>query len=336
MQILVLGGTRFLGRHFVDQALAAGHRLTLLHRGRSGAGLFPEAEHLIADRDGDLSALDGRQWDVALDTSAYLPRQVRAVAARLAGHVGVYQLVSTISVYPDFERPGIDEDTPRATLPDPEVQVVDGSTYGGLKALCEDAALAAFGERCLIARPGLLVGPHDPTERFTWWVRRVAAGGEVLAPGDPAAPVQLIDARDAAGWLLQSAEAGRCGVFNLTGPVRPPGQPLTMGEFLATAVGVLNPAVQLQWVGEGFLLEQGVVPWSELPVWVPADSAGVHQVDIRRAAAAGLMCRPLAETLADTATWAAGVAPKDGTGLAADREAALLGAWRAGAVDRAG
>jgi 2'-hydroxyisoflavone reductase len=329
MQILVLGGTRFLGRHFVEQALDSGHRLTLLHRGRSGAGLFPQAEHLVADRDGDLSVLEGRLWDMALDTSAYLPRQVRAAAAKLAGRVGVYQLVSTISVYRDFDRPGIDEDATRAVLPDPEVQTVDGSTYGGLKALCEDAALAAFGKGCLIARPGLLVGPHDPTERFTWWVRRVAAGGEVLAPGDPAAPVQFIDARDAAGWLLQCAEAGTRGIFNITGPVRPRGAPLTMAEFLMTAVEVLNPAARLAWVGEAFLLEQDVVPWTELPVWVPGDSAGVHQVDIGRAVAAGLSCRPLAQTLADTAAWAAGVEAQAGTGLAADREAALLAAWRA-------
>jgi 2'-hydroxyisoflavone reductase len=328
MRILVLGGTRFLGRHFVEQALDAGHRLTLLHRGRSGAHLFPQAEHLIADRDGDLSVLDGRQWDVALDTSAYLPRQVRAAAAKLAGRVGIYQLVSTISVYPDFATPGIGEDAPRAVLPDPEVQAVDGSTYGGLKALCEDAALAAFGNACLIARPGLLIGPHDPTERFTWWVRRVQAGGDVIAPGDPAAPVQFIDARDAAGWLLQQAEAGGRGICNLTGPVRPPGTPLTMGEFLRTAIEVLNPAAHLQWVEEAFLLDQAVVPWTELPVWVPADSAGVHQVDIGRAVAAGLSCRPLAQTLADTAAWAAGVAAKAGTGLAADREVALLAAWR--------
>jgi 2'-hydroxyisoflavone reductase len=329
MQILVLGGTRFLGRHFVARTLAAGHRLTLLHRGRSGAGLFPQAEHLIADRDGDLSVLDGRQWDTVLDTSAYLPRQVRAVAARLAGNVGRYQLVSTISVYPDFGRPGIDEDAPRAVLPDPEVQTVDGSTYGGLKALCEDAALAAFGARCLIARPGLLVGPHDPTERFTWWVRRVALGGDVIAPGDPAAPVQFIDARDAAGWLLKTAEAGTGGTFNLTGPVRAPAQPLTMGEFLATACEVLAPAARLHWLDEGFLLGQGVVPWTELPVWVPSDSAGIHQVDIRRAVASGLSCRPLAATLVDTAAWAAGVPASGGTGLTAERDAALLAAWRA-------
>ncbi len=329
MHILVLGGTRFLGRHFVAQALAAGHRLTLLHRGRSGAGLFPEAEHLIADRDGDLAALDGRAWDTVLDTSAYLPRQVRAVADKLAGRVGVYQLVSTISVYPDFDRPGLDEDAPRAVLPDPEVQTVDGSTYGGLKALCEDAALAAFGTRCLIARPGLLVGPHDPTERFTWWVRRVATGGDVIAPGDPAAPVQFIDARDAAAWLLRAAEAGTVGSFNLTGPVRAPGRPLTMGEFLATAVERLAPGARLHWLDEAFLLGAGVVPWTELPVWVPSDSAGIHQVDIRRAVASGLSCRPLADTLADTAAWAAEVPAQGSTGLAAEREAALLAAWHA-------
>jgi 2'-hydroxyisoflavone reductase len=329
MKLLVLGGTRFLGRHVVEQALAAGHQLTLLHRGRTGAGLFPQAEHLLADRDGDLSVLDGRTWDAVLDTSAYLPRQVRAVAARLAGRVGGYQLVSTISVYADFSRPGIDEGAPRTVLADPSVQTVDGSTYGGLKALCEDEALAAFGSACLVARPGLLVGPHDPTERFTWWVRRIAAGGDVLAPGDPAAPVQFIDARDAAGWLLGAAESGLAGIFNLTGPAGEGGPALTMGGFLATACEVLAPAARLQWVAEDFLLGHGVAPWTELPVWLPAESIGLHRIDLRRVIGAGLHTRPLSQTLADTAAWAAGVAAAPGTGLAAGREAGLMAAWQA-------
>jgi 2'-hydroxyisoflavone reductase len=336
MKLLILGGTRFLGRHLAEQALQRGHQLTLLHRGRSGPTLFPEATHLLTDRDGDLSALDGGTWDAVIDTSAYVPRQVRAVAARLAGRVGSYQLVSTISVYGDFSAPGLNEDAPLARLTDPDTEVVDGDTYGGLKALCEQAALDACGGRCLIARPGLLVGPHDPTGRFTWWATRLQRGGEVLAPGEPGSPVQFIDARDAAAWLLLQAERQAAGIFNLTGPCPPAEAPLTMGEFLQTARWVLNPAAHLTWADEDFLMQAGVAPWSDLPVWVGRGSAGLHQVDITRAVAAGLRCRPLEQTLADTAAWAAtlaATAATDGparpaTGLVPEREAALLAAWR--------
>ncbi|MBX3637678.1 MAG: hypothetical protein KF683_20090 [Rubrivivax sp.] len=340
MHLLVLGGTRFLGRHLADLALARGHRVTLLHRGRSGAGLFPQAEHLIADRNADLSALDGRRFDAVVDTSAYWPRQVRAVAARLAGRVGHYQMVSTISVYAAPDAGRLTEDAPLATLADPATETVTGETYGGLKVLCEQAAVAGFGSgRCLLPRPGLLVGPHDPTERFTWWVRRLlraAPGGELLAPGDPAAAVQFIDARDAAAWMLAQAEAGRAGAFNLTGPA----SPLTMGAFLETACRVLGPVTEpprLAWVAEDFLLAQGVAPWTELPLWLPRRSDGIHRTDITRALAAGLQCRPLADTLGDTAAWArssplatsAEGPPRPPTGLAPEREAALLQAWRA-------
>ncbi|MDE2081344.1 MAG: NAD-dependent epimerase/dehydratase family protein [Burkholderiales bacterium] len=340
MKLLILGGTRFLGRHLAQQALAAGHALTLLHRGRSGPGLFPEAEHLIADRDADLGCLAGRHWDVAIDTSAYLPRQVRAVAAALSGRVGQYQLVSSISVYASYACPGLAEDAPLQTLADPGTEVVDGATYGGLKALCEQAALAGFGApHCLIARPGLLVGPHDPTGRFTWWVQRIAAaadGGEVLAPGDPAAPVQFIDVRDAAAWLLTQAERGSRGRFNLTGPTTP----TCFGDLLAAACDVLAPAARLTWIDEACLLAQGVAPWTELPLWLPRDSAGLHQVSIARALALGLHCRPMAQTLADTAAWAASAATpvpappcggplRQSVGLAPEREAALLAVWHA-------
>ena len=335
MKLLVLGGTRFLGRHVAEQALARGHRVTLLHRGRSGPALFPQAEHRIADRDGDLSVLSGDEhWDAVIDTSAYMPRQVRAVAERLAGRVGQYQLVSTISVYADPDRAGTDEDAaPMQMLADTATAAVTGETYGGLKALCEAAARQGFAGRCLVSRPGLLVGPHDPTERFTWWLRRLARGGEVLAPGDPATPVQFIDARDAAAWMLLQAERGGEGTCNLTGPAAP----LTMGGLLEAARRELAPSARLEWVGEAFLLAQGVAPWTDLPLWLPRDEAGMHRVDIRRALAAGLQCRPLEATLADTAAWAPPLPadipegpPRPPVGLAAEREAALLAAWHAG------
>ncbi len=341
MKLLMLGGTRFLGRHLATQALARGHTLTLLHRGRSSAGLFPEAEHRIADRDGDLAALAHGEWDAAIDTSAYFARQVRAMAATLAGRVGHYQLVSTISVYAAFDAPGTSEDAPLQTLPDPDVQEVSGATYGGLKALCEAAAMAGFEGRCLVPRPGLIVGPHDPTGRFTWWVQRLQRGGEVLAPGNPATPVQFIDARDLAAWMLLQAERGSTGVFNLNGPDKP----LTMGRLLAAAQATLNPAATLRWVDEAFVLAQGVAPWSDMPVWLPRESAAMHQVSVARLQATGLVCRPLADTLRDTAAWAAATdaeqalqptaaagPPRAAVGLAPEREAALLRAWQQRAV----
>lgn len=340
MKLLILGGTRFLGRHLAQQALAAGHDVTLLHRGRSASGLFPEAEHLIADRDREgefAAALAGGAWDAVVDTSAYLPRQVRSAAAALAGRVGQYQLVSTISVYAGFDAAVTDESAPLQALPDPGVQVVDGSTYGGLKALCEAAAHEGFKDGCLVSRPGLLVGPFDPTGRFTWWVQRFVRADvgdddetEVLAPGDPATPVQFIDARDAAAWMLHQAEAGHRGTYNLTGPE----SPATMGELLAAARDTLAPASELLWVDEAFLLEQGVAPWSELPVWLPLAQSGVHRVDITRALDTGLQCRPWAQTLRDTAAWAATAAPpapggplRPPVGLAPERETALRAAW---------
>lgn len=332
MKLLILGGTRFLGRHVAEQALARGHQLTLLHRGQSGPALFPQAEHRLADRDGDLGALAQGEWDAVIDTSAYFPRQVRALAGCLAGRVGHYQLVSSISVYAGFDGPGTAEEAPVQTLADPEApSAVTGETYGGLKAACEAAARAGFAGHCLINRPGLLVGPYDPTGRFTWWVRRILAGGDVLAPGDPLGPVQFIDARDAAAWMLLQAERRTLGSFNLTGPA----QPLTWGAMLQSAVSTLNPQARLQWVDEAFVLAQGVAPWSDLPVWLPRESAGLHQVAIGRALATGLQCRPLPETLRDTAAWdqAAPAAPGSGpprpaVGLSAEREAALLVAWR--------
>ncbi len=337
MDLLIIGGTRFLGRHLAEQALAAGHHVTLLNRGRSGPGLFPEAEHLVADRDTDLSVLAGRQWDAALDTCAYFPRQVRSLAAQLAGQVGQYQLVSSISAYAGPPHPGVNEDSPVIQLDDTESPTtITGDNYGGLKVACEQAALDAFGGTCLVARPGLIVGPHDPTGRWTWWVQRLLRGGEVLAPGDPATPVQFIDARDIAAWMLHQAEQAHQGVFNLNGP----DSPLTMGDWLdrmrtALSSHALVSSTHFTWADEAFVLGQGVQPWSDLPVWLPRENAAMHEVDCARARATGLVCRPLAQTAQDTAAWLATAAPappaggppRPAVGLAPEREAALLAAW---------
>ena len=339
LNLLVIGGTRFLGRHFAALALERGHRVTLLNRGRSGPGLFPAARHLVADRNDEAGLRDAlagdEPWDAVIDPSGYFPRQVRTLAAVLAGRVRQFQFVSSISVYADFDRERTDESAPLATLADPTVEQITGETYGGLKALCERAASEGFGtERTLLVRPGLIVGPFDPSGRFTWWVQRAHRGGELLAPGDPAAPVQFIDARDLAAWMLLQAERGSgpgsaAGTFNLTGPTAP----LTMGAFIDTLVATLAPAgTRPTWVDDAFLQAHEVAPWSALPVYLPPAQAGLHRVDIARAAATGLVCRPLADTLRDTAAWAAaapGGGLVEGFGLAPEREQALLDAWRA-------
>ena len=328
MKLLILGGTRFLGRHVAELALAQGHELSLLHRGQSGPELFPQAEHLIADRDGDLSVLKGGSWHAAIDTSAYVPRQVHSISSALLDHVERYLLVSSISAYADFSALGTDETAATHKLDDPLTETVSSATYGGLKALCEEAALAAWGERCVVARPGLIVGPHDPTGRFTWWLQRLQRGGEVLAPGRPDAPVQFIDVRDVSAWLLLQAQASTQGLFNITGP----GQALTMGEFLRTTQAVLCPSAHLSWVDAQWLLDKGVKPWSELPVWLPPENEGLHKMKLARALATGIGFTPLAQTIADTAAWAAthpaptnhSAVAQAAVGMAVEREVDLL------------
>ena len=337
MDLLILGGTVFLGRHLVDAALAAGHQVTLFNRGRHGADLFPQIEKLRGDRDGGLDALAGRRWDAAIDTCGYVPRLVRASAELLAGGVEHYTFISSISVYRDLDQAPVDESSPVGILADPNVEEITGETYGPLKALCEQAAKAAMPGRVLNVRPGLIVGPHDPSDRFTYWVWRVAQGGAVLAPGRPQRRVELIDGRDLATWILRMVEARRTGVYNATGPA----YQLTMGDMLATCRQETGSDVALIWVDEGFLLANGMAPWSELPLWLPESDNGVMAADCGRAIAAGLDFRPLAETVQDTLAWLrADKAPAEGdlskielrAGMTRVREAALLAAWQ----DRAG
>ncbi|MDP9373627.1 MAG: SDR family oxidoreductase [Chloroflexota bacterium] len=327
MKLLILGGTLFLGRHLVDVALARGHEVTLFNRGRTAPDLFPDLERLRGDRDGDLAALRGRRWDAVVDTSGRLPRHVRASAGTLAGGVARYIFISTISVYAGFSRPGMDESAPTGTLADEESEEQTGATYGPLKALCEREAEAAMPGRTLVLRPGLIVGPHDPTDRFTYWPRRVARGGEVLAPGRPDRPVQFIDARDLAGWAVRMAETGGTGVYNATGPA----DPLTLGRLLDACNEVGGGDARFTWVDEGFLLAEGVGPWMELPLWVPdtPEMAGFAAVDCRKAIAAGLTFRPLADTIRATLDWDATRSSNHEwrAGLAPAREAHLLAAW---------
>jgi 2'-hydroxyisoflavone reductase len=330
MKLLILGGTVFLGRHLVEAALERGHEVTLFNRGQHNPELFPEVEKLRGDRGGDLSALRGRRWDAVVDTSGYIPRAVQQSARMLANAVEHYTFISTISVYAKLDAPGLDENTPVAMLDDPHVEEVTGETYGALKALCEQAAEEAMPGRVLVLRPGLIVGPHDPTDRFSYWVQRVARGGEVLAPGQPERQIQVIDARDLAEWNLRMVEAQQTGVFNATGP----DGVLAIGGFLDTCKAVTHSDAQFTWADEAFLLEQGVAPWQELPLWMPSseeDMRSVLQVSIARATAAGLRFRPLADTIRDTYAWLA-QRPADHewrSGLAPAREADVLAAWHA-------
>lgn len=329
MKVLILGGTKFLGRHLTESALKAGHEVTLFNRGKTNPGLFPNVENLTGDRDNDLSSLKGRTWDVVVDTSGYIPRAVKATAELLADSVEHYTFISTISVYSDTTIYGMDENGPLATIDDETREDVTGETYGALKVLCERAAEAAMPGRVLNVRSGLIVGPHDPTDRFTYWPVRVAMGGEVLAPGKPEMAVQFIDARDQTDWIIRMAEARKTGTFNVTGPA----QPLTMSELLETAKAVTGSDATFTWVNDDFLVENEVAPFTELPLWIPETYNGLQALNIDRALAAGLTFRPLADTIRDTLNWnmkrtgESGAQPR--AGLMRDREEALLAKWRA-------
>ena len=327
MRILVLGGTRFLGRAFVEAALDRGHSLTLFNRGRTNPELFPGVERIAGDRDGGLEVLAGRTWDAVLDPSGFFPRVVGASAQALSGSVGRYLLVSTISVYAEPISRGADETAPVAQLADPTVEDIGGGAYGGLKALCEDRVREVYGDRASIVRPGLIVGPHDTTDRFPYWPRRIARGGDVLAPGDPAAPTQFIDARDLAEWMLALLERGVGGTFNATGP----SETLTLGRCLERIRDAVGGDAKLVWVPEDFLTAEGVQPWMEMPLWLHAADQAMDTLSIARALAAGLRFRPLEDTARDTLAWERTLPPgvRDGSpALKPEREAELLAKWR--------
>ncbi|MEQ1502381.1 MAG: NAD-dependent epimerase/dehydratase family protein [Myxococcota bacterium] len=332
MNVLILGGGVFVGRHLVEAALAAGHAVTTFSRGREDAP--PGVEALIGDRRGDLSALRGRRWDAAIDVAAYVPSVVRAAGDVLADAVDHYTLVSTRSVYADLARCAVGG--PVAELSDADLAAAEamvpdgrssatlyGRSYGGLKVRCEQAAAAAFGQRLLVIRPGLIVGPRDPTDRFTYWPARLARGGDVLAPGAPDRIVRFVDARDLAAWAIDAAARRLGGTFDVTGA-----DGVTMGSMLDACRAPGVPA-RLVWADEAFLLARGVAPWSELPLWIRAVDNAFLEAGNDAAVAAGLTFRSVADTARDTRAWdeARGPGPRE-AGLAPDREAALLGALR--------
>jgi 2'-hydroxyisoflavone reductase len=320
MKLLMLGGTKFLGRHTVEAALDAGHQVTTFTRGLTNPELFPEAEHLHGDRDGGLAALAGRTWDGVVDTSGYVPRVVRQSAELLRDAAKRYVFVSSISVYADLSNP-VDEASPVAQLEDAATEDVT-EHYGALKAACERVVAELYRDRSARVRAGLIVGPHDPTDRFTYWPRRLAAGGAVLGPGDPAAAVQFVDARDLAAWLVQLALVGPGGTFNATGPA----EPLRFDELLERARAVIGSDAHVVWTDEQRVLDAGVRAWTELPLWLPGhDYAGIAQADIIRALDAGLRFRPLEETVLDTLAWDRTV-PGERTTLSRRKEREILAA----------
>jgi 2'-hydroxyisoflavone reductase len=334
LRILVLGGTLFLGRHLVEAGLARGHEVTLLNRGRTNPGLFPEVEKLRGDRDaGDLDALRGRSWESVVDTSGYVPRVVRQSAELLADAVEHYTFVSSLSVFTPPSKEGLSERDPVSTIEDETSEDVQAH-YGPLKALCERAVEETVPGRVLNLRSGLLVGPHDPTSRFTYWVRRVARGGEILVPAT-VQPVQLVDVRDLARWTVELAERRLAGTLHATAP------PIPFPEMLDACVVASGSDARLVAVEEDFLLEHGVEPFADLPLWLALgrnpDWRGFFLADVAQAVAHGLTFRPLEQTAADilaSGDEAPGV--KFGVdvppaGMDPAREAEVLEAWKAAA-----
>ncbi|NIS82198.1 MAG: epimerase [Anaerolineales bacterium] len=325
MNILVLGGTVFLGRHLVEVAISRGHQVTLFNRGQTNPDLFPQIEKLRGDRDGELESLIGRQWDAAIDTSGYLPHIVLLSAEFLSESVQHYTFISTISVYSDFDVEGIDESAPVMSLMDQFVEVITGETYGPLKARCEEAVAYAMPARSLVIRPGVIVGPHDPTDRFTYWIHRVARGGEILVPVPADQRVQVIDVRDLATWTLEMIEAGATGIYNATGPE---GE-LTMQALLDACQAVSKNDATFIWVDPDFVTKKGVVPWTEIPLWTHDIGAGLMAINSSKAITAGLTFRPLLETIRDTLIWDQSRPPQveRRAGLSLQRESSLLQAW---------
>ena len=319
MNILVLGGTQFVGRAFVEAALAAGDEPTLFHRGRTNPGAFPDLEHIIGDRDGGLDALDGRTWDACLDVSGYVPRLVDDAANALHGTVERYVFVSTISVYDDLSV-SRDEDGPLKTLADGATEDIGLDTYGGLKVLCERVVTEVYGEQGTIVRPGYVIGPYDHTGRFPWWAHRAARGGEMIVPATLARAFQAIDTRDLAEFLLLRARSPLTGIFNATGPV----PPITMLDLVEAAASASDTDLNVEVVDDAFLREQGIE--SELPLWAGDDPdwAAWASIDVRKAIGAGLTFRSVDDTVAATLAETT-VVP--GIGLDPEREAEILAAW---------
>ena len=335
MKILILGGTVFLGAHLVEAALARGHQVTIFNRGQHNPDWHPEVEKLRGDRSRDVEALRGRRWDAVIDTCGYVPGVVRKSAELLADAVEHYTFISSCSVYGNFDLAGTDENAPVSTITPEQVDEAEkidtgerataltyGEMYGALKALCERAAEEAMPGRVLSVRAGLIVGPYDYSDRFTYWVHRVARGGGVLAPGRPGRRVRVIDARDLAEWIIRMAETRQAGIYNATGAE----DGLTMARLLEECRAVSGSDAKFIWASEEFLLAQKVGAWGEMPLWIPEEYNGIFLVNNDKAIMAGLTFRPLSDTIKDTLTWDATRPPNTErrAGLNPARERELL------------
>jgi 2'-hydroxyisoflavone reductase len=317
-----------VGRHITEAALAAGHDVTLFNRGQTNTGLFDDVPRLVGDREtGELSALSSGEWDAVVDVNAYTPRRVREAIAALEGRVGWYTFISTVSVYRHGPSTGstVDESAPLERLEDPSVEEVTNESYGGLKVLCEEEVQAAFPSTSTIVRPGIVAGPHDPTDRFTWWVRRAARGGEMLVPDRPDQPVQVVHARDQADFVLAATASGEAGVFNSVGP----STPLTMQGLIEACAEAAGATVEPVWVPESFVAEHA----APFPLYLPS-AAGIDNIfeASSAAVAAGLLVnRPIVDTAADTLAWDRTRPDQSSMGpgtLTPEREAELLALWR--------
>lgn len=340
LKLLILGGTAYLGPEIVDEALSRGHEMTLFNRGKTRPELFPDLEKLRGDRDaGDLEALKGRKWDAVIDTSGYVPREVRQATDVLKDSVGQYVFISSVSAYATWGPPGMDERSPAATMDDPTSEDV-GRYYGALKVLCENAAEEAMPGRATNIRPGLIVGPGDWTQRFNYWPCRVARGGEVLAPGKPEWFVQVIDVRDLAAFVVECIEKKHTGLYNADSPEGT----LTMREMLGACKKATGSDASFTWVDDEFLEAQQVSAWQDLPAWIPPkdEYSGFGQVSTAKARAAGLKNRPIVETARDAWEWVKQLPPERQPkwgepdargrmtpGLSAEREREVLDAWKA-------
>lgn len=335
LRILILGGTGFTGPFQIEYALARGHRVTVFNRGRTqptvNAQLLEQVQQLVGDRDNDIESLKGGEWDAVIDNSSSVPRWTRQTAELLKATAHVYLFTSSLSVHSDNSKIGINEDDPVVKLEDPTVEEVTGETYGGLKALCEEETRRAFPDGAIIVRPGLIVGPGDRSDRWTYWPVRIARGGEVMAPGTPDDPTQHIDARDLAEFDIHLIEQRRVGTYSAVGPL----SPLSMAELLYGIRAVVSNEISFTWVDADFLEEHEVQAWSEMTSWVPprGEMAGFNRFDISRAVAAGLEFRPLATTAQDTLDWWQTLPEETRAnpraGLASDKEQRVLAAWHA-------
>lgn len=336
MKLLILGGTRFVGRHITEAALAHGHQVTLFNRGKSNTDLFPQVEKLSGDRDtGDLASIKARidagaTWDAVIDVNGYVPRVVRQSAELLRSLVRSYTFISTMHVYASPIPHHVDENGKLSELEDKTSEEITDETYRGLKVLCERLVEEVYGDRRLVIRPGLVVGPQDVTDRFTYYAARAAKGGEMLAPGNGDDPIQFIDARDLAEFIVRMTEKNASGIYNATGP----DYVLTMRKIIETAQKVANNGLKVTWVDEPFLTQNGVNHWTHMPLWIPLNSedSSIHDGNVNKAIAAGLKFRPLEETMRDIMEWEVSRpldAPRNPNfGISLEREAELLKAWR--------